>query len=190
MVKATTQSPVTGVLTSRPFNAVGWHANSVPVLSFQRLLWKSFDVSVFRGQTAHLQIVDRRNKGPWGHIAVDQIVQSDRPREDVCSRRTIKIGLGYGEDANRATKIFLKAIKDVDGVLMDPAPELLAEGLGDSTLNLTARFWVNQETHGLFDVHSAVVRTIKEVGEQEGIDLPYPIQTVRLERHQLETVEI
>ena len=105
-------------------------------------------------------------------------------------RRTIKIGLGYGEDANRATEIFLKAIKDVDGVLMDPAPELLAEGLGDSTLNLAARFWVNQETHSLFAVHSAVVRTIKEVGEQEGIDLPYPIQTVRLERHQLETVEI
>jgi small conductance mechanosensitive channel len=100
-------------------------------------------------------------------------------------RRTIQIGLGYGEDVERVTELLLEAIRGVDGVLVDPAPELLADNLGDSTLNLSARFWVNQETHGLFDVHSAVVRTIKEAAEQEGIDLPYPIQTVRLERSRL-----
>jgi small-conductance mechanosensitive channel len=94
--------------------------------------------------------------------------------------------LGYGEDVDRATRVFLDAIEGVDGVLMDPAPTLLAEKLGDSTLSLAARFWVNQETHGLFDVHSVVVRTIKEVAEQEGIDLPYPVQTVRLEAPQAE----
>lgn len=96
-------------------------------------------------------------------------------------RRTIQIGLGYGEDVNRATQLFLAAIKSVEGVLADPAPEVLAQELGDSTLQLAARFWVNQETHGLFVVHSEVVRTLKEVAEQEQIDLPYPIQTVRLE---------
>lgn len=96
-------------------------------------------------------------------------------------RRTIQIGLGYGEDVNRATQLFLAAIKSVEGVLADPAPEVLAQELGDSTLQLAARFWVNQETHGLFVVHSEVVRTLKEVTEQEQIDLPYPIQTVRLE---------
>jgi small-conductance mechanosensitive channel len=97
-------------------------------------------------------------------------------------RRTIYIGLGYGEDVYRAREAFLEAIQGVDGVLTDPAPTVLAEKLGDSTLDLAARFWVNQETHGLFNVHSEVVRTLKEVAEQEGIALPYPIQTVRLER--------
>jgi small-conductance mechanosensitive channel len=96
-------------------------------------------------------------------------------------RRTIQIGLGYGEDVNRATNLFLTAIRSVEGVLADPAPEVLAQGLGDSTLQLAAQFWVNQETHGLFVVHSEVVRTLKEVAEREQIDLPYPIQTVRLE---------
>jgi small-conductance mechanosensitive channel len=69
----------------------------------------------------------------------------------------------------------------VEGVLDDPPPSLLAEELGDSALTLAARFWVNQETHGLFDVHSKVVRAIKEIAEKEEIDLPYPVQTVRLE---------
>lgn len=96
-------------------------------------------------------------------------------------RRTVHIGLGYGEDVDRATRILLEAMRSVAGVQDDPAPELLAEELGDSALMLAARFWVNQETHGLFDVHSAVVQAIKETAERQGIDLPYPIQTVRLE---------
>ena len=81
----------------------------------------------------------------------------------------------------RATRVFLDAIQSVEGVLDDPAPSLLAEELGDSALTLAARFWVNQETHSLFDVHSDVVRAIKEIAASEEIDLPYPIQTVRLE---------
>ncbi|HEY73648.1 MAG: hypothetical protein DRJ03_24755 [Chloroflexi bacterium] len=96
-------------------------------------------------------------------------------------RRTVHIGLGYDEDVSQATRVFIEAIQSVEGVLKEPAPSLLAEELGDSALTLAARFWVNQETHGLFDVHSEVVRAIKEIAEKEEIDLPYPIQTVRLE---------
>ncbi len=96
-------------------------------------------------------------------------------------RRTVYIGLGYEEDVGQATRVFLDAIRSVEGVLDAPPPSLLAEELGDSTLTLAARFWVNQETHSLFDVHSEVVRAIKEIAQEKEIDLPYPIQTVRLE---------
>lgn len=96
-------------------------------------------------------------------------------------RRTVYIGLGYGEDLNRATRIFLEAIAAVEGVLDEPVPTLLAEELGDSALVMAARFWINQETHSVFGVHSAVVQAIKEAAEREDIDLPYPTQTVRVE---------
>jgi small conductance mechanosensitive channel len=96
-------------------------------------------------------------------------------------RRTVNIGLGYDEGVDRAMQVFLEAMRGVEGVQDDPAPEVLTEELGDSALMLAARFWVNQETHGLFTVHSKVVQAIKEAAEREGIDLPYPIQTVRLE---------
>jgi small-conductance mechanosensitive channel len=101
-------------------------------------------------------------------------------------RRTVRIGLGYEEDVEWASEVFLAALGSVDGVLAEPAPTVHAMDLGDSALGLDARFWVNQETHGLFDVHSSVVRTIKVVSEREGIELPYPIQTVRLEGPQPE----
>jgi small conductance mechanosensitive channel len=96
-------------------------------------------------------------------------------------RCTVNIGLGYDEDVDQATGVFLEAVRGVAGVQDDPAPEVLAENPGDSALMLAARFWVNQQTHGLFVVHSQVVQAIKEPAEREGIDLPYPVQTVRLE---------
>jgi small-conductance mechanosensitive channel len=96
-------------------------------------------------------------------------------------RRTVRIGLGYGQDVERATHVFLETIRGVEGVLADPPVTLHAEELGDSTLILAARFWLNQETHSLFDVHSMVVRAILEAAEREEIELPYPIQAVRLE---------
>jgi small-conductance mechanosensitive channel len=95
-------------------------------------------------------------------------------------RRTVRIGPGYGEHMGQASDLFSNVVRNVDGVLQDPAPTIHALDLGDSALSLDVRFWVNQEAHGLFDVHSAVVRTIKEVTERESIDLPYPIQTVLL----------
>lgn len=96
-------------------------------------------------------------------------------------RRTITIGLGYGEDVDRAVQLFREAIQGVTGVLADPPPSVLADGLGDSALTLAARFWVNQTSHDLLDVHSAVVQAIKEIAEENEIDLPYPTQTVRIE---------
>ncbi|MBN1179115.1 MAG: mechanosensitive ion channel family protein [Anaerolineae bacterium] len=96
-------------------------------------------------------------------------------------RCTVVIGLGYGEDVDRAVEVFLQTMRRTPGVLEDPAPTVRAEALGDSALTLTAQFWVNQETNNLLDVHSAVVKAINAASEAEGIDLPYPTQTVRVE---------
>jgi len=40
------------------------------------LVWTSWDVAEFAGKMAVVRVVDRR-KGGWGHISVDQVVQSD-----------------------------------------------------------------------------------------------------------------
>src|SRR4051812_45585538 len=43
----------------------------------ERLDWQSWEVSEFSGKTAVLEILDKATGG-WGHINIDQIVQSDR----------------------------------------------------------------------------------------------------------------
>jgi small-conductance mechanosensitive channel len=95
-------------------------------------------------------------------------------------RRTVMIGLGYGEDVAKAKELFLNAVRNTEGVAEEPAPEIITEELGDSALTIAARFWVNQETHNLFAVHSEVVEAINKSAEREGIDLPYPTQIVKL----------
>lgn len=95
-------------------------------------------------------------------------------------RRTLRIGLGYSEDMEKASRVFLVALKGVDGVLAEPAPTVLAETLGDATVSLVARFWLDQTRHDLLVVQSSVVRAIKEAAERENINLTHPVQPVQL----------
>jgi len=97
-------------------------------------------------------------------------------------RRSINIGLGYEEDVERAKEVFLAAIRSVQGVEAEPAPSVVTMELGDSALSLTAFFWLDQTKVGLFEVHSAVVEAISEAAKENQINLPYPIQTVRLQK--------
>jgi uncharacterized protein (DUF608 family) len=46
----------------------------------ESLTWQRWDVSEFEGRTAQIRIVDWHSWG-WGHVNVDQIELSDRPRE-------------------------------------------------------------------------------------------------------------
>ena len=56
----------------------------------ERLDWQSWDISDLAGKQAVLEIVDRR-QGGWGHITVDQIVQSDRKRQAEPAERELLI---------------------------------------------------------------------------------------------------
>jgi len=46
----------------------------------ERLLPESWNVAVYKGKTAQIQIVDAAT-GSWGHVNIDQIAQSDKPRK-------------------------------------------------------------------------------------------------------------
>ena len=157
------------LLAQQPFDVgevveVADYAGTVLDISVRDTVIKSFD-----GEKVILPNID---------VLANPITNySDLPLR----RRTIHIGLGYDEDVDRANQVFLQAIQGVEGTLEEPEPSLLAEELGDSTVGLAARFWVNQETHDLFQVHSRAVQAIKVAAEREEIDLPYPIQTVRFE---------
>jgi fructan beta-fructosidase len=68
----------------------------------ERLDWENWDVTDLAGKSATIRIVDER-RGGWGHINVDQIVQSDRPqrfepagRELVVEKRYLHIPVKNG----------------------------------------------------------------------------------------------
>jgi small conductance mechanosensitive channel len=95
-------------------------------------------------------------------------------------RVVLGLGLGYEEDIARARDVFLNAIERVDGVLGDPAPGVYCTNLGSSAIELAVYFWLDQTESGLLDVKSRAVQALKETAAGEGVNLPYPIQTIRL----------
>jgi len=97
-------------------------------------------------------------------------------------RQNLSIGLGYEEDVDNAIKVFLDVIRNVPGVETEPEPTVRAEGLGDSVLLLSALYWIDQSKNDYFAVHSDVITAVKVASEKHHINLPYPIQTVRLQR--------
>jgi len=96
------------------------------------------------------------------------------------SRRTVRVRVEYDENIAEASQKILQAIKGVQGVLEEPAATVLAEELGSNEVTLVARYWLNQTTHNPLEVHSNVVRAIKETLEREQIHVPRPVQMVRL----------
>ena len=60
----------------------------------EELDWASWDVGEFKGREATIQIVDNR-KGGWGHINIDHIVQSAKPRQAAPAERTLTVTDAY-----------------------------------------------------------------------------------------------
>lgn len=95
------------------------------------------------------------------------------------SRRSeTDIGLALTADLRRARDVTLEAMKTIDGVLPQPAPELLAWELGESTLNARLRWWTGSKRTDVVHTKARVIERVTEALNQAGIDLPFPTRTI------------
>ncbi|MBD2075000.1 mechanosensitive ion channel family protein [Phormidium sp. FACHB-592] len=89
------------------------------------------------------------------------------------------IGIGYGDDIDRAKQLILEAMASVDGVLKSPAPDVLVMELAGSTVNIRARWWINPPRRAAaLDMQDQVLTAIKNTLTANGIDLPFPTQQI------------
>lgn len=107
---------------------------------------------------------------------------------DPVNRAVVKVGVAYGSDTERVSKILLKVAQDHPQVLDEPAPGVAFESFGDSTLNFVLRcFLPNVECRGpvLHELHMAIDREFREANIEmafpqhdvhvRSIDLPLPM---------------
>ncbi len=95
-------------------------------------------------------------------------------------RMEYDIGIGYGDNIDKAKRLMLEAIYSVDEVLRDPAPDVLALELAESSVNIRARWWIKPPRR-MDDLSSRdkVISAIKQkLYVENGIDLPYPTRQV------------
>lgn len=93
-------------------------------------------------------------------------------------RSEYDVGIGYGDDIDKATEIVMSAIKSIDGVLQDREPEVLVWELAGSTVNLRARWWTDPRRSSVVHVRSQVMQAIKQALDDANIDMPYPTNVV------------
>lgn len=88
-------------------------------------------------------------------------------------------GIGYDDDIDRATDIILEEAEDFDMIMEDPGPSVRLTELGDSSVGLQSRVWIDQPARSDFvKVKSEYVKAVKERFDEEGIDIPYPVRTI------------
>ncbi|MDF7813856.1 mechanosensitive ion channel family protein [Hymenobacter sp. YC55] len=89
------------------------------------------------------------------------------------------VGIGYGDDITRARELMLEAMREVEGVLPDPAPEALVMDLAESSVNIRARWWINPPRQAdVLDAQDKVLEAIKNKLVAAGIDLPFPTRQI------------
>jgi len=93
------------------------------------------------------------------------------------------VGIGYGDDVTAAKAIVLKAVKGVEGVLNDPAPDVLLWDLAGSSKNLRVRWWTRPKRSGVVEVRSQVLQAVAEALVAAGIDLPFPTTQILFHDH-------
>jgi len=90
------------------------------------------------------------------------------------------IGIGYGDDVDKA-KVVIKRLCDEDTrILKDPEVFIAVSELGDSSVNFAVRAWVDAKDYWgvFFDMNEKVYKTFAK----EGLNIPYPQMDVHVHK--------
>lgn len=93
-------------------------------------------------------------------------------------RADLVFGISYDDDIDKAREIILRLLKQDGRVLELPAPVVILQNLGDSTVDLQARFWVKFSDH--FSTSNDIRERVKKAFDAEGISFPYPQMDYRV----------
>lgn len=97
-------------------------------------------------------------------------------------RFDVAVGVGTDVDLKNASELGLGILRDMAGVVEEPAPSAVVEELGDSNVTLRFYGWVDQRESDYAKVKSAAVRLIKGVMDENEIDMPEPTYRIAIHR--------
>ena len=98
------------------------------------------------------------------------------------------IGIGYGDDIQKAKEIILNVLAEHGEVLDNPNPEAIVVDLAGSSVNIRARWWVDPPRKA--DVIASYDWVLENICTRilaAGIDLPFPTQQILLHDQTEET---
>lgn len=89
------------------------------------------------------------------------------------TRVDVRVSIAYKEDIRRARQVLLMALRAVDNALLEPPPDVVVAGLGDSGVDLVVRVWIDDAACER-QVASDVLEHAKLSLDNAGIQIPFP----------------
>ena len=89
------------------------------------------------------------------------------------TRLNVSIGIAYKEYIPAAREVLLRAVATVGGISPQPPPDVVIESLGDSSVNLLVRVWV-EDAENAQVLEPIVLEACKLALDEAGIEIPFP----------------
>ena len=96
----------------------------------------------------------------------------------------MSIGISYDDDPQIAIDTISKALKDIPGIVAEPAPQIGIEEFADSSVNIGMRYWVptKQYFQTLYQANLVVYKALGKAG----ITIPFPQRDIHMAKGGLE----
>ncbi|QDU83193.1 Small-conductance mechanosensitive channel [Planctomycetes bacterium Pla163] len=108
---------------------------------------------------------------------VENLTATDKRRLDV------PVGVAYETDLEQAVEVAEKALRQIDGVRSEPAPQLVGTGFGASSIDFEARVWFDTESDtDYIALRTGVILALEHAFDEAAIEIPFPIRTLDLAR--------
>ncbi len=115
---------------------------------------------------------------PNGQVMGDKIVNYT----DAENRRMeLVVGIGYGDDIDKARNAIMATIKESEYVVADPAPQVTVAELGDSSVNLAVRPWVISAKYA--PASHELTERVKKALDAAGVSIPFPQRDLHIIDH-------
>jgi len=92
-------------------------------------------------------------------------------------RIEILVGVEYSTNLQKAMQVCMAVMQTHPNINKDPAPTVLLNEFGDSSINLKVRFWVDSKSNWL-KTKTEIIHQLKTAFDQAKISIPFPIRTV------------
>jgi small-conductance mechanosensitive channel len=115
---------------------------------------------------------------PNEDLVTQRVVNWSYSKDDI--RLDVSFGVDVASDPHQVQKVAIEAVAAVPRILKTPAPVCHFIGFGSKALDFSLRFWINDPIEGSTNVKSAVLLALWDAFKREGIDIPSPVQDMRL----------
>lgn len=102
---------------------------------------------------------------------IDEVLNNDSKHGEL--RLDLPIGIAYKEDTYAAREALLKAMGKIEGIMKKPAPNVVVEGCGSSSVDLNLRIWVENAADRQ-TVYFEAMEEAKRALDAAGIQIPFP----------------